>query len=485
MSAAPRPDASAAAGLARALRRVGYAEDAIHDLLGDDAYGGGAAELPVHVRRLDGSALSVAVRLLFLGLPVPRERAVRALGAGAVDALAATRLADVSADVVPLARVLPVGDLLVAADRASRGAGDPADWVAVYTPTSRLLDDLTPRRRVRRALDVGTGSGVQALRAASHARSVVATDLNPRALAYTELNAALNGLTNVEARLGDLYEPVAGEEFDLVTCNAPFVVSPEQRWAYRDSSDPADELSERVVRGAGERLAAGGHAALLVSWVARGRDDRDERVLSWVAATGCDGWVLSAWERDPLGHAAAWNLDDEPAEQERALEAWTAHLGALGVGWISEGAVLLHRRGGPVGVRVDEVDADAVDDASAQVVRAFAARASLASADDDGLAGARLAVAGRLRSERELDPRRRASGRVTVAGTQTSLPASDAALEVVESLDGRGTLRAHVARAARRRRLDAAAAARLERECARLARELLELGGLGIAARRR
>src|SRR5438270_327403 len=83
---------------------------------------------------------------------------------------------------------------------------------------TRLLD---------RALDVGTGSGVQALLAARHAREVVATDVNPRALAYAELNAALNGFTNLECRAGSMFEPVAGETFDLITCNAPFVVSPE------------------------------------------------------------------------------------------------------------------------------------------------------------------------------------------------------------------------------------------------------------------
>ena len=49
----------------------------------------------------------------------------------------------------------------------------------------------------------------------------------------------------MECRRGSLFEPVAGETFDLITCNAPYVVSPEQRWAYRDSGFQADEISER------------------------------------------------------------------------------------------------------------------------------------------------------------------------------------------------------------------------------------------------
>ena len=92
--------------------------------------------------------------------------------------------------------------------------------MATYTPTARVLDSLTPRPRVDRALDVGTGSGIHALLAAQHARQVIATDVNPRALAYTELNAALNGLRNIETRQGSLFEPVEGETFDLITCSA-------------------------------------------------------------------------------------------------------------------------------------------------------------------------------------------------------------------------------------------------------------------------
>src|SRR4029079_19686558 len=133
-----------------------------------------------------------------------------------------------------------------------------------YTPTARQCSCLTPRRRVRRALDVGTGGGAQALLAAGTAEQVVATDLNRRALAFTRVNAGLNGLANIDTRLGSLFEPVAGERFDLIVCNAPFVVSPETRFVYRDGGLAGDELSARVVAGAAAHLARGGIATLLV-----------------------------------------------------------------------------------------------------------------------------------------------------------------------------------------------------------------------------
>src|SRR5687767_10082841 len=104
---------------------------------------------------LPETKLATVVRAFFLLRPVSVD-AVAALGREAVDSLEAAGLADVGDEVVPRARILPVDDLYVAADGFSRDVDDPPDYVAAYTPTARLLDTLTPRRRVGRALDVGT-----------------------------------------------------------------------------------------------------------------------------------------------------------------------------------------------------------------------------------------------------------------------------------------------------------------------------------------
>ena len=216
----PVADTDAAKTLGFALRAVGYSEASVEELLGEDAYSGDEQDAPAEERRLPDGRLATVMRIFFLQRPVPVTEAVEALGRSGVEALEATGLAVVGEEVVPRVRILPIGRLLVAADGYARG-DDPADYVAVYTPTSRLLDSLTPRPRVRRALDVATGSGIHALLAAGHADHVIATDVNERALAFTKLNAALNGLTNVECRHGSLFEPVDGETFDLITCNSP------------------------------------------------------------------------------------------------------------------------------------------------------------------------------------------------------------------------------------------------------------------------
>ena len=483
VSGFPIPDTAAAKTLGFALRAVGYSEAAVHELLGEDAYSAEEEDAPAGERRLPESRLATVVRLLFLQRPVPRGEVVEAIGRGGVEALETMGLAVVGDEVVPRARILPIGRLLVTADGYAQG-DDPADYVALYSPTSRLCDSLTPRPRVARALDVGTGSGIHALLAASHAEHVVATDVNARALAFTELNAALNGLANVECRRGSLFEPVVDETFDLITCNAPYVVSPERRWAYRDSGFQADEISERVVQEAAAHLADGGYATLLVSWLAQDEDEPDERVLAWAERTGCDSWILSTWESDPLGHASEWNSHLEGEELEDALDEWTAYFEELDVRWISEGAVLLHKRPGGGEARIDSIEADDVDVAGEQIQRAFATRARLAELDGrNELLAQRLSLEMALRIEQELEPR---SGRSVVVdarielseGTNSELEVDAGVLDVVASLDGRTQLGEVVKAVAARRAFARDDLSRLERDAVRAAEDLLELGAL-------
>ena len=478
----------AAATVGDSLRGVGYSEAGIVDLLGDDAYSGGVEDVPVNERMLPDTKLATVVRAFFLLRPVPLDDAVAALGRDAVDALEVARLADVDDEVVPRARILPVDDLYVAADGFSRDLDDPSDYVAAYTPTARLLDTLTPRRRVARALDVGTGSGIHALRAAAHADQVVATDVNPRALEFTRLNAALNGLTNIEVRNGSLFEPVHGETFDLITCNAPYVVSPERRWTYRDAGGTADEVSERVVAESAAHLAEGGFATMLVSWVAADEDEPDERVVAWAERTGCDSWILVAEESDPLGHAAAWNshLAGDPHAFGAALDEWARYLDDLGVRWVSDGAVILKRRtGGTPTVRVDSIDEDDVEEASHQIERAFETRARLEELGRNELLETSLSVAMPLRLEHELEPTADApvptdAVVMLATGTNSVVETTPDALEILGLLDGETPLEDVVEAVADQRELDDDELREFRRDVLDLCDELLELGALRL-----
>jgi methylase of polypeptide subunit release factors len=477
----PVPDRGAADSVSVALARLAYAEESITELLGEDGVSAGPEDVAVLSRRLPDTPLGIAVRLLLLQLPVADAEGTVALGADAIEALLALGLV-VTRDgkLVPRSRIMPAEGLLISFDGFST-RDDPHGYVSTFSPTTAWLTALTPRRRITSAVDIGTGNGAHALLAARHSDRVIATDLNPRALAYTEINAALNGLDNIETRLGSLFEPVAGETFDLVTCNAPFVVSPESRWQYRDSGMPADQMSELVVRQAALALADGGYASLLVSWVAKTSDEPDDRVLAWVDGSGCDAWVLGMSGADPLDHAFTWNnhLVDDQLALGAALDDWSDYFRSIGVGWITEGAVLLHRReGGDHAVRVDPIEEDDLEDAGAQIERAFTAHAYLATLrTDETLLDGQFRFVEDVRIDRSFDGDGGEAATVVLhEGTMPEVEVNPETADVLALLDGSASLGRAIERTVKRLELTRRSASELRREALDAMRELLELG---------
>jgi methylase of polypeptide subunit release factors len=481
----PVPDRAAAEALGAALARLGYTEASVESLLGEDGTAAGPEDIAVFSRRLPGTPLGIALRLLLLQLPVGEAEGAVALGQDAVDALRALGLVVTDdANLVSRSRIMPVEDLLLSFDGFST-ADDPPRYVSTFSPTTAWLAALTPRRRVARAVDIGTGNGAHALLAARHSDRVIATDLNPRALAYTEINAAVNGLDNIETRLGSLFEPVAGEQFDLITCNAPFVVSPEARWQYRDSGMHSDELSELLVRQAAAALAPDGYASLLVSWVAKSEEEPDDRVHEWIEGSGCDAWVLGLSSADPLDHAFSWNnhLVDDQQALGAALDEWTAFFRSIGVGWITEGAVLLHRRDGTDhALRVDPIDEDDLGDAGDQIERAFAAHAFLATIrSDEAILDGQFKLVEDVRLDRSYDAEGGEAATVVLhEGTWPELEVNAETADVLASLDGNVTLGRAIERTIKRLELTRRSASELRREALDATRELLELGFIDL-----
>ena len=77
-----------------------------------------------------------------------------------------------------------------------------------------------------RVLDLCTGSGAIAVALAKElpAATVIATEISPEAVAVAKQNAARNNVS-VDVRLGDLFAPVAGEKFDLIVSNPPYIAT--------------------------------------------------------------------------------------------------------------------------------------------------------------------------------------------------------------------------------------------------------------------
>jgi len=480
--------------LRRALEAVGFTEEALAKTVL-----AGESRRPLDVssalrRTAADSPYNALVRLFVLGRSVPEAAARRALAPAELEPLLALGLLRRGDGGIRAAVALrPYEDFFVLCDFWPDFLGEPVprDYVPGVAPASRTLAGLTVRRQVESALDLGTGMGIQALWAARHAGHVIGTDTNPRALNFAALNARLNGLANIELRRGDLYEPVAGCQFDLIVANPPFVISPSSDYEYRDSGLPGDTVCERVVRGAPPLLRDGGFCTIEGNWHHQDDDDWAERPTRWLEGCGCDAWILCSATQDVLGYAADWLGPDrasDPARHERLLDEWLAYYERLGIGRISSGAVVLRRRSARANwLRAEKAPAgQPAGSCSAQIQRLFAAHDFLQEATgDQDLLGQAFALAPEHQLEHVMQAE---GGRWVVKAARLSqtegLPfvanVDRCVGTVLAGCDGGHTLRELVADLAAGLRMDPQ---RIAPACVGVIRKLLETGFLTVARR--
>ena len=348
----------------------GYTIDGVRELLGPVAGAALAREEVVPALAVAGDdPPGVSLRLWWAQVPVDAAAVRAAYGADLTGALLGACLLTYCGDQLRAAVGIRPWEAddgsgrygYVAADLAARPGDAPpsADHVVGAGGASAGLARLVHREPVDRALDLGTGCGVQALHLAGRAESVTATDVNRRALDLAGLSFALSGVAGVATRQGSLFEPVRDERFDLVVSNPPFVVGLSGRYTYRESGLPGDEVCRALVERAPAHLAPGGWCHLLANWLQVRGDDWRDRVGGWVAGTGCDGWVVQRDVRDPAEYVELWLRDSvelgTPAYRDLYAQwlAWFAEHDVEGVGF---GWITLHAAAAadPV-VRVEEL----------------------------------------------------------------------------------------------------------------------------------
>jgi release factor glutamine methyltransferase len=111
-----------------------------------------------------------------------------------------------------------------------------------------------------RVCDLGCGCGVISLFVAEKARSVVALDIGPHAVAATRENCEQLGIENVEVHQSDMFA-ATDETFDCICANPPFVEIPMEgentQWA------TSVTMLNRLFREGREHLAPGGRIVVL------------------------------------------------------------------------------------------------------------------------------------------------------------------------------------------------------------------------------
>jgi release factor glutamine methyltransferase len=142
----------------------------------------------------------------------------------------------------------------------------------VYEPKedSALLADNLQIEKGDCVLDMGCGSGIQAIIASRKAKKVLAADINPMAIETARRNAETNNAENIEYRISDLFENIKeNERFDQIIFNPPYVPSDEndmeaKAWA---GGIMGREIIDRFIENAPMHLTEKGRIQFLVSSV--------------------------------------------------------------------------------------------------------------------------------------------------------------------------------------------------------------------------
>ncbi|MCP9001076.1 methyltransferase [Pseudarthrobacter sp. RMG13] len=400
---APRSDLPGLlTSLAADLRRVDYTLDGVAGLLGGSAYRALnrdqiipallATESALHGEGTT-AALAAVVRLWLLAEPQTRETLDAALPGIRADGLIelgllepvpgpdlpgadqpAQDLLQATADLRPYGWEGTEGEdtvssggaeLWVASDLAAHQQAGMLrhDHVLGIGQASTTLVQTTVRRHVAKALDLGTGCGIQSFHLLHHAEHVTATDISTRALAFTRFNLLLNAEAlhldpdrledRVSLRLGSLLEPVAGEEFELVVSNPPFVITPRTlgeaasgQFTYRDGGLPGDDIVSSLVAALPGALAPGGTAQLLGNWEVPAGSEWYERPKSWIGPDA-DAWFIQREQVGPEQYAETW-LQDASESRDRkhyrdAYAAYLADFASRNVAGIGFGMIWLRR----------------------------------------------------------------------------------------------------------------------------------------------
>lgn len=308
------------------------------------------------------------------------------------------------------------------------------------------LAALTPRKPVETALDLGVGCGIQTLYLLRHVRQVVATDISTRALEFTAFNVALAGVDSarVQLRQGNLLEPVAGQRFDLIVSNPPFVITPPSvRQAglplmeYRDAGGP---ILPALVRGLEDHLNPDGVAVMLGNWEHREGTSWRTSVNQWIGKS-LDAWIIQREVQDPVEYAAMWLRDGGLTPErsgvafENALAAWqedfdSRQVSGVGMGYLVFHAPSVAANSGPGGTALEGQTApeEPASDAAApgavvepwrvleevptsgqgalgeHVAQVIAAHEALRGLDDAQVAALKLRTASGLSKEEALTP---------------------------------------------------------------------------------
>ena len=238
-------------------------------------------------------------------LPAPVLEAFTALGL-LMTAPSSAAHAHATVLLYPTEGGLVVSDLNADPDRAA-AAPSPPDVVypAITKNTQRFMASHSTAP-CEHFLELCSGTGVAALRAARFARQAWAVDITERATVFAEFNVRLNAIPNVTVLQGDLYEPVRGLTFDRIVIHPPYVPARENRYVFRDGGEDGEAITRRALAGIPDHLRPGGRCYCTCLATDRKNAPLERRVRGMLGDREAEFDVLlvTTGELDPLTYYA-------------------------------------------------------------------------------------------------------------------------------------------------------------------------------------
>lgn len=233
--------------------------------------------------------LRVLIKLLLLNDRVHADAVDASLGTGAWRVLIDLGIAKIEGNIVSIEglALFYYNGLFVFIDSPNL---DPTVYFG--DDSIGLLTHIAPHWEDE-ALDLCSGSGIQGMHSARHAKSVDVVEIHPRARAVLRTNVLLNGLSSkVTVHGGSLFEEIEEDrKFDLITANPPLVPFPDDVQYPFVGHGGIDGLAvtRKIVNQLPERLKEDGRAQIIGLALSNGREMLaldDFRTLA--ASTGLD-----------------------------------------------------------------------------------------------------------------------------------------------------------------------------------------------------
>lgn len=251
--------------------------------------------------------------------------------------------------IVATVMLYPMRGVYIVADRQGpvqeSPSAPPADIVyPALIPNTDLFLELVQPGACDSFLDLCAGTGIAALLAASNnARHAYAYDITERSTVFADFNRRLNGLENVTASRGDLYEPAGKLTFDRIVAHPPYVPVYRPQFIFDSGGQDGEQIVRRIIEGLPRHLRPGGVFQSLTMGTDR-EQPFEQRVREWLGPAEKEFDVAFVVRKTLEPHE--WAADNVIRNKAPVTDIinWRAFFKEIGAKAMAYGFITIQRR---------------------------------------------------------------------------------------------------------------------------------------------